>query len=403
MNGCRKVLGLMNGKHHCRKCGRLFCENHSAYQMRLSKDAHSDPENGIWCRVCQKCYIEREGYKDVNGVSRNRTQAFLRLRKQRLNVVNLEANKLERRLEKLSLLYAGGNTISNRVPLANTVVPGSGRRAVEQAVVPWQEDHEVAACPLCAQTFSTLLNRRHHCRLCGRVICGKTSCNSSIAIHSEQEPGTAPTVPQIRVCLECKRIVTRRREAVQDLANVPRVIAMYPSVTRYRTLIDENLPKFNNLLMSMAARDTVECEDRDYQMATKLRQTLMDYFGELDKLGKTIRSFSSSTPDTQRLQRNVSLAIFNYLQNHMFTLQMMPKVGAQGVPANGHSVHTASQIEALTQEIEIMEEQYSQVSTFLDDAIRRRRLEDAQALKESVEDLRVAIETKRKEVQALLK
>ena len=40
----------------------------------------------------------------------------------------------------------------------------------EQAIVKWQADHLAAACPICTAPFS-LTTRKHHCRLCGRVVC----------------------------------------------------------------------------------------------------------------------------------------------------------------------------------------------------------------------------------------
>ncbi len=43
-------------------------------------------------------------------------------------------------------------------------------RQREQQIVAWQADGEAHACPLCATPFS-LAVRKHHCRLCGRVVC----------------------------------------------------------------------------------------------------------------------------------------------------------------------------------------------------------------------------------------
>ncbi|ODQ50222.1 hypothetical protein SAICODRAFT_85192 [Saitoella complicata NRRL Y-17804] len=39
---------------------------------------------------------------------------------------------------------------------------------------PWQPDDEASRCPLCSRPFTFFL-RRHHCRLCGRVICDDCS------------------------------------------------------------------------------------------------------------------------------------------------------------------------------------------------------------------------------------
>jgi len=62
--GCEKRLGATNGKINCRKCGKLFCEEHTMYQMKLSRSAQHEPVRGLWCRVCETCYKSREGYND---------------------------------------------------------------------------------------------------------------------------------------------------------------------------------------------------------------------------------------------------------------------------------------------------------------------------------------------------
>lgn len=64
---CGKRLNASNGSVNCRKCGRLFCDEHSMYQMKLSRSAQHEPVRGVWCRVCETCYKSREGYNDHNG------------------------------------------------------------------------------------------------------------------------------------------------------------------------------------------------------------------------------------------------------------------------------------------------------------------------------------------------
>ena len=66
---CGKRLNSTNGKVNCRHCGKLFCEDHTMYQMKLSRSAQHEPVRGIWCRVCETCYKSREGYNDHNGQS----------------------------------------------------------------------------------------------------------------------------------------------------------------------------------------------------------------------------------------------------------------------------------------------------------------------------------------------
>ena len=94
-------LQTTNRKHHCRKCGRIYCEAHSSYQMKLATDARHDPANGIWCRVCETCYKDRDGYIEPLGAVRNKTGLFNNCRRQRVDKINLDVNKLEKRLEKV--------------------------------------------------------------------------------------------------------------------------------------------------------------------------------------------------------------------------------------------------------------------------------------------------------------
>ncbi|CAL6116418.1 FYVE_zinc finger domain-containing protein [Hexamita inflata] len=48
------------------------------------------------------------------------------------------------------------------------------QKSLVKAAPIWDQDHANPNCILCNDKF-TFLNRRHHCRLCGKVICGKCS------------------------------------------------------------------------------------------------------------------------------------------------------------------------------------------------------------------------------------
>lgn len=61
---CEKRTGSISGSVNCRKCGKIFCEEHTMYQMKLSRSAQHEPVRGFWCRVCETCYKSRAGYND---------------------------------------------------------------------------------------------------------------------------------------------------------------------------------------------------------------------------------------------------------------------------------------------------------------------------------------------------
>jgi rabenosyn-5 len=186
---CGKGLGPINGSINCRKCGRLFCEEHTMYQMKLSKSANHDPVRGYWVRVCETCYKSRDGYNDHNGVLIDHTDMFANTRRKKVERQNLEVSRLEKRLTKLTRLLADHpEDLSSSNGLLPQVTSWAGqkdpRKAIEQSIVTWEDDSTVPRCPFCQQEFGSWTFRRHHCRICGRVICAdpQTGCSSEVGL-----------------------------------------------------------------------------------------------------------------------------------------------------------------------------------------------------------------------------
>jgi hypothetical protein len=182
---CGKRLGSVNGNVNCRKCGRLFCEDHTMYQMKLSRSAQHEPVRGIWCRVCETCFKSREGYNDHNGYLRDHTNDFMAMRRKTVDKAYLEISRLEKRLTKLTQLLA--NPPEEVAGVNGGLLSGqkAQRKILEQSVVTWEEDAKVSKCPFCQQEFGQWTFRRHHCRLCGRVVCAdpRTGCSSEVGLN----------------------------------------------------------------------------------------------------------------------------------------------------------------------------------------------------------------------------
>ena len=183
---CRKRLGTSNGQVNCRHCGKLFCDEHTMYQMKLSRSAQHEPIRGFWCRVCETCYKSRDGYNDKSGLERDHMKDFAKARGVNVDKIVLEVSRLEKRLTRLTQLLANPpedvQQESKRWSLSwNRPDP---IKAIEQSVVSWQDDNEVARCPYCQQDFSTYSFRRHHCRTCGKVVCADpaTGCSTVLGL-----------------------------------------------------------------------------------------------------------------------------------------------------------------------------------------------------------------------------
>lgn len=188
---CGQSLGPINGSINCRKCGRLFCEEHTMYQMKLSRSANHEPVRGYWARVCETCYKSREGYNDHSGVSVDHMALFSEVRRKKVERQKLEAARLEKRLTKLTRLLAESpdtnaspSSSSLLRPVSSLIGHKDSRKLLEQSVVPWEEDEAVLKCPFCQQEFGSWTFRRHHCRVCGRVVCAdsQTACSTEVSL-----------------------------------------------------------------------------------------------------------------------------------------------------------------------------------------------------------------------------
>ena len=124
----------------------------------------------------------------MTGFERDHTKDFKAIRRQTVDKAFLEVSRLEKRLTRLTQLLT-------QLPPDQSIT-GSGllwplssirnaKRQLEQSVVTWEDDASVIRCPFCQQEFSNYNLRRHHCRLCGRIVCGDlgTSCSNEVSLN----------------------------------------------------------------------------------------------------------------------------------------------------------------------------------------------------------------------------
>jgi hypothetical protein len=53
--GCSTPFTLFNRRHHCRKCGGIFCGTHSQQRVQLNEHALFHPDGELQ-RACDTCY-----------------------------------------------------------------------------------------------------------------------------------------------------------------------------------------------------------------------------------------------------------------------------------------------------------------------------------------------------------
>lgn len=83
----------------------------------------------------------------------------------------------------------------------------------------WMPDQSCRVCYECDSQF-TVFNRRHHCRLCGRVFCAKCASNS-IPVSNEEPKAGQEDGDRIRVCSFCFKKWQQGLATVDSRMNLP--------------------------------------------------------------------------------------------------------------------------------------------------------------------------------------
>ena len=59
--GCSLAFSFLARRHHCRRCGGIYCGNHAGATVPLDENAEID-ENGSWHRACDNCFSYWDTY-----------------------------------------------------------------------------------------------------------------------------------------------------------------------------------------------------------------------------------------------------------------------------------------------------------------------------------------------------
>jgi len=70
------------------------------------------------------------------------------------------------------------------------------------SLAPWNANHESKVCECCRVTAFTFIERKHHCRHCGRVVCSACSKHRTHHEHYKAE---------VRTCDGCLKSIVRRQ------------------------------------------------------------------------------------------------------------------------------------------------------------------------------------------------
>ncbi|XP_077181427.1 rabenosyn-5 [Paroedura picta] len=281
------------------------------------------------------------------GAGRSHLADFKKHRAARIDHYVVEVNKLIIRLEKLTS-FDRTNTDSAKI------------RAIEKSVVPWVNDQDVPFCPDCGTKFS-IRNRRHHCRLCGSIMCkkcmelvslpfaSKLTTASKEVLASHTSPNCSPNSvhgsrrgsissmnsvssvleerddDRIRCCRHCKDTLLKREQQIDEQEHTPDIVKLYEKLRLCMEKVDQKAPEYIKMAESLNAGETTY----SLEHANDLRMEVQKMYELIDALSKKILTLglndeSQPHPKTLQLQRMIRYSATLFVQEKLLGLMSLP-------------------------------------------------------------------------------
>ncbi|KAJ7370728.1 Rabenosyn-5 [Desmophyllum pertusum] len=253
------------------------------------------------------------------GASRSRFREFRDRRDAEIDRFVVETNKILIRLEKL--LRSGVHVLDSPALPARP-----GRKSLERSLVPWIADSEVKICPLCKKQFN-VARRRHHCRLCGGIMCAKCSAYVSVpfsvSVLKLDQPGSHGLPRRakarskddsdeagIRACQACMDCLERYDKQEKEKKTKPAVVQLYEKMKSCMAEAESLQPVYTKMADSINLGDI----QYDLEEAAHVRAKLLKMYESVDIISKKIAALGIRAYAT------------GYLQENMFTLPNLPPV-----------------------------------------------------------------------------
>ncbi|XP_012217489.1 rabenosyn-5 [Linepithema humile] len=302
------------------------------------------------------------GPQEIGAIT-SHTRYFKDIRNARLERYAYETNKLLIRLDKL---------------LNNLPSDPVDRKAHERTIVPWIDEKDVKLCPNCAKSFH-LARRKHHCRLCGAVMCHnctvflslvdarKMTSPVSVQDDSALSPTSERTFPErivragigltklarspssgslnsvlslvndpasgeqhFRVCTHCINLLDAREMQKAKQFDKPIVCEFYEKMREYMNEASQHLAMYNKMWESLKEGEAMY----DLDDAQSLRVKLAKLGENIDATSKRIlvlgvkknteAELQGAQGQELRLYQMVRTSAMIFLKEELLTLQPLP-------------------------------------------------------------------------------
>ncbi|XP_006623714.1 rabenosyn-5 [Apis dorsata] len=293
------------------------------------------------------------------GVITSHTKYFKEIRNTRMERYSTETNKLLIRLDKL---------------LNNLPSDPVDRKVHERTIVPWIDEKDVKLCPTCAKSFH-VARRKHHCRLCGAVMCHNCTIFLSLQdarkmtspVSVQDDSAVSPTSErpiserivragigltklarspssgslnsvlslvndsagseqQFRICTHCANLLDAREKQKAKHFDKPIVCQFYEKMRAYMEEASQHVKMYNKMWESLnEGESTYNLED-----AQALRIKIAKLGESIDLISKRISVLGTrcveNPPQDQelRLHHMVRVSAVIFLKEELLTVQALP-------------------------------------------------------------------------------
>lgn len=406
---CKKILTNKRQSLNCRKCGGLFCIEDCKYIIKLNKFAYYDSYAGKWCKCCKNCFKNKPYYNDV-GAYNDLSDDFKNIRANKNQDQQLRILQLENRLVKL---VNGINQIqkecNNSVLGSLTILKEISK--LERSIVAWKDDNSSYICPYCNIKFGVLL-RKHHCRLCGKLVCNGngTKCSNMIPLvellNIRSDLPFKKTLPQIsqlnitiRICVQCVRGIFIQNKFYQDIKQpLSPLLYKYENLQNTSNAIISLLSKAETLLIPIL-KSNENLKQLDIDNFLKLRKKLLETFSFYDKLAKQISYLKLKTNADIRIQAAIKQRTSIFIKEHMSSLK---SILSMMHPINSIQLHkeytllnrnlTIKEIKEYREQLMVLKEQKYIVENMLETTKKQRQFEEVLILKDNIIELEQKID-----------
>ncbi|CEP62367.1 phosphatidylinositol-3-phosphate binding protein LALA0_S05e04060g [Lachancea lanzarotensis] len=402
---CYTRLNRSTGHINCRKCGELFCIRHCQNVIKLNANAKYDPITGKWCRCCQQCAHDKPGCRDF-GSFRNRTTEFHRLRNSRTEDRQLQLLQLENRFVRLMNGILRINARHQGLMLASFRIPMEVAQ-LERTVVPWTPDNFATACNLCKKHFGLTL-RKHHCRLCGKIVCdsAETGCSNNIPVTNlvnaafnlpiTKLADASDIETSIRVCSSCVQSLFKKGKFEKEMAMpLSMLFQLYERMSSISSVIISAVANLGEAPVNGARSNAPDVSE--VVELTKKRRKMVDSFSTYDRLTKQLLKLNPRNASESRIQTAIITRASSFIQENMLPLgHLTAKLTSQSpssrpsqesFPDSDNKNLSIKEIKDYRTQLMVIKEQRFLVEDMIATATKHRKFDEASVLNKNLEEL----------------